>query len=172
MARLIQLLGGEVEQSYALDGETVVLGRQNDSTVCLTGKNVSRHHAQILRRGNGEVTTLEATRPVLGLVKQSGAHAERMRLCTGDSLALYTDGISEATDGSGEEFGAERLRDLLSSGPQHGLIERHGQVLQTVREYAAGKLTDDATLVLLSIREGASAPTAIESEASCAQPQG
>jgi phosphoserine phosphatase RsbU/P len=53
MARLIQLLGGEVEQSYALDGETTVLGRQNDSTVCLTGKNVSRHHAQILRRGSG-----------------------------------------------------------------------------------------------------------------------
>jgi phosphoserine phosphatase RsbU/P len=53
MARLIQLLGGEVEQSYALDGETMVLGRQNDSTVCLTGKNVSRHHAQILRRGSG-----------------------------------------------------------------------------------------------------------------------
>jgi phosphoserine phosphatase RsbU/P len=53
MARLIQLLGGEVEQSYPLDGETMVLGRQNDSTVCLTGKNVSRHHAQILRRGSG-----------------------------------------------------------------------------------------------------------------------
>ncbi|HEX3314865.1 MAG TPA: SpoIIE family protein phosphatase [Gemmataceae bacterium] len=53
MARLIQLLGGEVEQSYTLDGETTILGRQNDSTVCLTGKNVSRHHAQILRRGSG-----------------------------------------------------------------------------------------------------------------------
>ena len=53
MARLIQLLGGEVEQSHALDEETTVLGRQNDSTVCLTGKNVSRHHAQILRRGSG-----------------------------------------------------------------------------------------------------------------------
>ena len=53
MALLIQRLGGEVEQSYALDGETTVLGRQNDSTVCLTGKNVSRHHAQILRRGSG-----------------------------------------------------------------------------------------------------------------------
>ena len=53
MARLIQLLGGEVEQSYTLDGEATILGRQNDSTVCLTGKNVSRHHAQILRRGSG-----------------------------------------------------------------------------------------------------------------------
>src|SRR3954451_8063350 len=53
MAKLIQLLGGDEERVYTLDGDTTVLGRQNDSTVCLTGQNVSRHHAQILCRGGG-----------------------------------------------------------------------------------------------------------------------
>src|SRR4051812_39895560 len=51
MATLQMLQGSDAGRSYPLQGETMVLGRQNDSAICLAGKNVSRHHAQILRRG-------------------------------------------------------------------------------------------------------------------------
>lgn len=53
MATLHLLQGGEVGRVYTLGADTTVLGRQNDSAICLVGKNISRHHAQILKRPGG-----------------------------------------------------------------------------------------------------------------------
>ena len=74
----------------------------------------------------------------------------------GDELALYTDGITEAADETGEEFGPERLRELLGGNEGRQLQDQHARVLSSVREHASGKLTDDATLLLISLRGGQS----------------
>jgi sigma-B regulation protein RsbU (phosphoserine phosphatase) len=50
MGSLITLEGADISPSFDLVGECTVLGRQHDSTICLPGKAVSRHHAQILKR--------------------------------------------------------------------------------------------------------------------------
>src|SRR5882762_7938139 len=52
MATLFTLEGPESGRSFPLSGECSVVGRQHDSTICLSGNAVSRHHAQILRRGD------------------------------------------------------------------------------------------------------------------------
>lgn len=129
------------------------------------------HCPPILRHGNGAVETLEPTRPVLGLVNQRGAHAERVRLRSGDRLALYTDGITEAADGNGEEFGPERLRELFGGSGSGELQDLHAQIVQGVRAHADGKLTDDATLVLISVQDSEIATARVSSEASCVHPQ-
>ena len=113
------------------------------------------HCPSILRRANGTVEMLDSTRPVLGLLGRRPSGAERIRLNPGDCLALYTDGITEAADAGGEEFGADRLRALLCADHASGLQAQHAQIVQSVRQFANGKLNDDATLVLLSV--GASA---------------
>ena len=82
------------------------------------------HCPPIVRRGNGAIELLEPTRPVMGLLEQKAAGAARIRLFPGDGLALYTDGITEAADENGEEFGPERLRDLLESEFGKSLQER------------------------------------------------
>jgi phosphoserine phosphatase RsbU/P len=117
------------------------------------------HCPPILRRSNGTIAILDSTRPVLGLLDQQGVRAERVRLCSGDSLTLYTDGITEATDGSGEEFGSDRLRILLDADATQSLPERYASILQSVRNHAHHKLTDDATLLLISLRAGAPVET-------------
>src|SRR5262245_29919582 len=50
MAILITLQGPEVGRKFPLDADRVILGRQYDATICLTGKAVSRQHAQITQR--------------------------------------------------------------------------------------------------------------------------
>src|SRR5262245_58934550 len=50
MAILITLQGPEVGRKFPLVGECTILGRQYDSNICLTGKAISRQHAQILHR--------------------------------------------------------------------------------------------------------------------------
>jgi phosphoserine phosphatase RsbU/P len=107
------------------------------------------HCPPILRREAGAMERLSPTRPVLGLAGRRDSHSERVRLNSGDSVMLYTDGVSEAADGSGEEFGEQRLETLLSDSGE--LPGHHARVLQAVRNHADGKFTDDATLVLIAV---------------------
>jgi sigma-B regulation protein RsbU (phosphoserine phosphatase) len=127
------------------------------------------HCPPILLRGDGEVLTLDPTRSVLGLLNRPGVHSERLRLRAGDGLALYTDGITEAADGDGEEFGPERLRECLARAGRVTLQERHAQIVLGVREHAAGKFTDDATLVLMCVRGAASVNASPDSQHSFCQ---
>jgi phosphoserine phosphatase RsbU/P len=129
------------------------------------------HCPPILLRANGEVIILEATRPVIGLLRPDFDRGKRIRLTSGDTLALYTDGITEAARDTGEEFGEERLRELLLSALPQNLVERHGQVLQSVRDYASGKVTDDATLVLISVGETPEEVAAVHSRHLTTQPE-
>ena len=127
------------------------------------------HCPPIVRRVNGAIELLSPTRPVLGLLDQQAARSERIQLCPGDDLALYTDGITEAADESGEEFGPERLRNLLHSEGERSLQERHSHILRGVRQFASGKLADDATLVLISVAGTALAQTSTAAKSACSQ---
>jgi phosphoserine phosphatase RsbU/P len=118
------------------------------------------HCPPIVLRGNGAMEQLGPTRPVLGLVKHEAAAAERVVLRPGDSLALYTDGVTEAADSDGTEFGPERLMETLRHEDVSTLQELHARVLGGVRDYASGKLADDATLVLLSVHGATAAHAA------------
>jgi phosphoserine phosphatase RsbU/P len=129
------------------------------------------HCPPILRRRTGAMETLEPTRSVLGLVHQPGAHVACVTLRPGDNLALYTDGITEAADASGEEFGAERLRELFNGNTLQPLQELHAQVLQTVRAYANQNLADDATLLLISMRGSTPVTTQAAEPRTCCQPE-
>lgn len=68
----------------------------------------------------------------------------------GDMLALYTDGIVEAPDAAGEEFGERRLVEILQRHRQRDLDELVVTVLQELERWTGGGLAhDDATLVLI-----------------------
>jgi len=117
------------------------------------------HCPPILRRGNGPVELLAPTRAVLGLLDQQASGSERIQLCAGDGLVLYTDGITEASDESGEEFGSERLIRLLERDGASQLQDLYTSILSRVRDHARGKLRDDATMVLISV-DGTTLPPA------------
>jgi sigma-B regulation protein RsbU (phosphoserine phosphatase) len=117
------------------------------------------HCPPIVRRSDGTIQTMGPTRPVLGLLDASDFRAEKLPLHPGDNLLLFTDGISEAANGEGEEFGAHRLRQQFDLPGE--LPARHAGLLQAVRDHASGKLADDATLVMLAVGGAASAQAAL-----------
>lgn len=112
------------------------------------------HCPPIVRRNNGSVESLAPTRPVLGLMLDAGFRSERLRLSSGDRLLLYTDGVTEAANDSGEEFGAERLARILDSGGAAPLSQQWHAIMDDVREHANGNFADDATLLLISVCAG------------------
>lgn len=115
------------------------------------------HCPPILRRRSGETLSLAPTRPVLGFMLDEGFHSERIHLEPGDRLLLYTDGVSEAANAAEEEFGPERLAELVGGPAEESLEQRYAHIMDEVRAHASRGFTDDATLLMLAVNEGATA---------------
>ncbi len=109
------------------------------------------HCPPIVRHNDGSVESLAPTRPVLGLMLDAAFRPERLALSAGDRLLLYTDGVTEATNDSGEEFGAERLAGVFGGVFQPPLPEQWRTIVSHVRKHCNGNFADDATLVLVSV---------------------
>ena len=65
----------------------------------------------------------------------------------GDRLLLYTDGVIEAANGAEEEFGQERLGELLTASAGRTVDEMADLILSAVRAWASTQ-TDDLTVVV------------------------
>jgi len=94
------------------------------------------------------VERLNATCTVLGLFERWECEIAEIALTPGDTLVLYTDGITEARSADGEEFGESRLLDTLQNYchlPVGPLLQA---VVRAVQQFAGGEQQDDITLVI------------------------
>ena len=71
------------------------------------------HNPQFVLRSDGSLTSLESSGRPLGLLPGGGYVESSIPLSQGDALFLYTDGLVESENASGNEFGYERLERLL-----------------------------------------------------------
>jgi sigma-B regulation protein RsbU (phosphoserine phosphatase) len=86
--------------------------------------------------------------PVLGLIEAAEYRSQRTRLSPGDELVLYTDGVSEALDVSGDFYTAERLLERVGELPRDGASELTREVLASVKRFAgAAPQSDDITVM-------------------------
>ena len=102
-----------------------------------------------------DVLRLDASGPVIGLFPECSYVKQSVILEEGDVLVLYTDGISEAMNAAGEEWGEERLTQVIEAGralPAREVIDR---ILRTCDEFVAGAAQyDDMTLITARVIEG------------------
>jgi sigma-B regulation protein RsbU (phosphoserine phosphatase) len=85
----------------------------------------------------------------LGLFSSSEFKTGQVTLQPGDLLALYSDGITEATSRSGEEFGDARLQAEIEKHSDEPLAEIQAAVLEAVHKFAGDELEDDLTLLVV-----------------------
>ncbi|MCI0338196.1 MAG: SpoIIE family protein phosphatase [Acidobacteria bacterium] len=109
------------------------------------------HNAPILVRRDGEIVRLTEGGPVLGLIPDYDYGIGEVELKSGDRLALFTDGLTEARDYYDDEFGEERLLDILRSGKDFSAAKIQQQIVQAVDMFSYGELGDDTTLIVLAI---------------------
>jgi phosphoserine phosphatase RsbU/P len=96
----------------------------------------------------GKVARLDATSMVVGLFDNWKCEVAELDLAPGDTLVLYTDGITEARNAAGEEFGESRLIETLqhcSRLPVESLLQT---VVREVQQFTGGEQQDDITLVV------------------------
>jgi sigma-B regulation protein RsbU (phosphoserine phosphatase) len=75
------------------------------------------HPSPIVVRASGGVEPVPTGGQLVGLFEEYESACADLRLAPGDALVLYTDGVTEARDASGELFGEERLAALLAGHP-------------------------------------------------------
>jgi sigma-B regulation protein RsbU (phosphoserine phosphatase) len=110
----------------------------------------------LIRKGVAEDVFTEGSYPV-GLVPEAEYTAVGLQLEPGDTLVLFSDGVTEAMDPAEQLFGVPRLRECLMGHMQTPLEELQQTVLQSVENFARGaSQADDLTLLLVRYRASAS----------------
>jgi sigma-B regulation protein RsbU (phosphoserine phosphatase) len=116
-----------------------VLFDRRDNTASL----VSAGHNPVYHLNGSEIIAIDSTGPVIGWDEADSWDAVRCRFDPGMVLFLYTDGLTEAKDASGEEFGDRLLAQLADLRAPQALAEEIFAVAET---FNAGKFADDVTI--------------------------
>jgi serine phosphatase RsbU (regulator of sigma subunit) len=137
------LLESAPEEMYA----TLFLAEYDERSRRLQYVNCG-HPAPIVHGRNG-VSRLEPNATVLGLFDNWECSIAEVRLAPGDMVLLYTDGASEAMNDAGEQFGEDRLVELLQRNfhlPSPAFLQKS---VDQVRGFGSEGERDDLTLVAL-----------------------
>jgi serine phosphatase RsbU (regulator of sigma subunit)/predicted enzyme related to lactoylglutathione lyase len=126
---------------------TLFFGEYDDLTRRLRYANCG-HYSPLLLRHDGSLELLNSTGTVLGLFREWDCAVEECSLHPGDILTLYTDGITEAFSEAGEEFGEQRLGELLRKHREQTAQAMLAAILEEVQRFSAGKQQDDITLIV------------------------
>jgi len=135
------------ENAYA----TLFYSEFDDRTCRLRYANCG-HLPGLVIQSDGSVTRLSSTAPVLGLFTEWPCRTEELQLCPGDLFAIYTDGITEALNDHDEEFGEERLLDVMRRARDRSPSEIVTTVFDEVRRFSGDQQRDDVTLIVARCR--------------------
>lgn len=139
------------ESAYA----TLFFSEYNDQTGLLRYANCG-HLPALLVRASGDLERLESTATILGRFSKWDCSVGETSLFEGDTLALYTDGVTEACSPDGEEFGEQRLLNCLHSHRSCSSSDMVSCVIDEVHRYSPHEQQDDITLIVAKCRNGES----------------
>jgi len=141
--------------AHSLNGlrfTTAVLSEYNPNSRRLTYVNAG-HNAPILRRANGTLETLEAGGLPLGIRPATNYETASLELKPGDALIFFTDGVVEAFNGGGEEFGNARWLNAMRNLPDWDAQQTLQFLMKRVDEFVgATRQSDDITCLVFRSR--------------------
>ena len=109
------------------------------------------HNPPFLLRGDGTHQRLREGGGVLGVFPDQKFDMGSAQLAPGDRVILFTDGVTEATNPLGEEFGEARLLGLVDQNRGCSAEELQRRILDDVTAFSGGHTHDDITLVVLAV---------------------
>ena len=126
---------------------------RNTTTRCgVCGTPIADICPGLLVRRDGEVERLESTSTLLGLFSEWDCAMREQELSPGDVLALYTDGITEACNGQGEEFGEQCLIEALRQHRELSCEALLTAIVDEVRRFSPEEQRDDITAIVAKFR--------------------
>jgi sigma-B regulation protein RsbU (phosphoserine phosphatase) len=148
MQDINQLIYSSTDQNkYA----TLFYACYDDSRRTLTYVN-GGHNWPIWFHSNGVMEELPVGGPVAGLLANAKYQQRTVQLCSGDVLVFYTDGITEARNARNEEFGEQRLIDVINENKHAQAAQLRDRILTVVKNFSGDQPQhDDETLLVLEV---------------------
>jgi sigma-B regulation protein RsbU (phosphoserine phosphatase) len=141
--------------AHSLNGlrfTTAVLCEYNPVSRKLTYVNAG-HNAPILRRANGSLEILDVGGLPLGIQSDEEYETASLELKPGDALILFTDGVVEAFNQAGEEFGNDRWLSAIHNLPDWDAQQTLQFLMKKVDEFVgATRQSDDITCLVFRSR--------------------
>jgi serine phosphatase RsbU (regulator of sigma subunit) len=108
------------------------------------------HNPPLLFRGEGAAERLEAGGLVLGIMEDSEFQEASSRLNRGDVLVIYSDGVTEAMNADGEEFGETGLAEVVRQSRADAAAHVLNAIVESVLDFSGDRLqVDDITLIVV-----------------------
>jgi len=150
--RFLQLVNrlfyeNSIESAYA----TLFFAEYDDRVRRLRYVNCG-HLSALLLRHDGTLERLDSTCTVLGLFKEWDCSIGERLLSSGDTLALYTDGITESFNHAGEEFEEYRLVESLRRHREQCSPLLVASIVDDVNKFSPHEQSDDITLIVAKCR--------------------
>ena len=146
---------GEVNQLLCEENEammfvTVLYGAYNPSSGQFVYAN-GGHNPPLVVHSDGSSMVLPSTGGIaLGVMEDIEYAENSVTLRPGDTLVLYSDGVTEAMNESGEEYGMDRLREVVVGTSSQGADEVNRAIFDSVREFTGeAPQSDDITCLTL-----------------------
>ena len=109
------------------------------------------HNAPFVVHADGSHERLEEGGGVLGVFAEQSYSMAELQLMPGDRVVLFTDGVTEASNSEGEEFGETRLSALLEEHRALSAAAIQEKIVAAILKFSGGHRTDDATLLVLAV---------------------
>jgi len=136
---------------------TLLYGVYDPATMEFTYAN-GGHNTPLVVHADGTSTELPLTGGVaLGVMPELPYRQGNVTLASGDTVVLYTDGVTEAMNADGEEFGVDRLREVFAANPPRDCEQANRTVFEAVHAFAGETpQSDDVTCLVFRPCEAAS----------------
>ena len=130
---------------------TLFFAEYDDHAGCLRYANCG-HLAALLLRSDTTLERLDSTATVLGVFREWDCSIGECRLFPGDTLALYTDGVTESYNAAEEEFGEQQLIAALQRNRELSSQSLLDAIVSEVQEFSPHEQHDDITLIVAKCR--------------------
>ncbi|HEY8458765.1 MAG TPA: PP2C family protein-serine/threonine phosphatase, partial [Blastocatellia bacterium] len=147
-----QVAGSMMDASFI----TLFYAEFDERTSTLRYANAGHNPPLLLRNEKSGVKTVKKLHvggTVLGVFCDTEFEEEAIEMRSGDILVAFTDGVIEARNPRGEEFGEDRLIDVLTENAESPAAELEKRILLAVEDWTAdAEQEDDLTLLILKVR--------------------
>ena len=122
----------------------------NDKSGLFLYANAGHNPPLFVRKDSDQITLLNSTGPVLGPAPQAVYTVENINFAIGDVLVIFSDGVTESANSEFEQYGDERLREILIKVKEKSPKEIAYIILEDVIKFSKnGQYSDDKTLVVI-----------------------
>lgn len=130
---------------------TLFLAEYDDEARRLRYANCGHYPPLLFRHGNS-LERLNSTCTVLGLFPNWDCSLQERQLFPGEVLVMYTDGITESFDDAEQEFGEQRLIEVIEKNREQNCDRLLALIVDEVRNFSPREQHDDITLIVAKCR--------------------